>query len=573
MLSNFLSARAGRVLTLVLSLSAIGACTTVVPLVVDIKATAPVLDGFGDSKFASGSSNEAARQLFAQGVDQAFAFNEGEAVRSFKAALAQDPSCAMCAWGVAWQLGPNINRPERGDLKSAISYVDYAVKHSESSSPRDKALIQSLALRYGHQAARSIAPLPADMCIGPAGKSVPVNPLDGAYADMLRSMVKQYPADSDVLALYAEAEMLVTRGAYWDRETGKPNGRIGALSSQLEEGLKRTPEHVGLNHYLIHATDSFVAASRAEGAADRLAKLAPKSPHLLHMPSHTYTQVGRFADATRVNQLAVAADAAQEETLKKQGFSNTKDWRFHNLHVQWYAALMEGRGDLALETARTQAARSANGAHVMDQYMRSLPLLTMLQLQRWEAILAEPLPKADKGLDKAFSDMVRGIALLQQGKLDEARANLERIKAIEKAMAEDKGLTGMFGQIARVQVHTIKDELSAEILFKEGKVDDAVKAMVHTVEVAAFVELREPPFFASIPRLRLGEMQLLAKRPADAEKTFRKDLADRPKNGWALSGLQRALSAQGRSEDAAAVQRQLALSWVAADKSLAKTGP
>lgn len=544
MTSQYFNTRTGRILALVLSLSAIGACTTVVPLIVDIKATAPVLEGFGDSKFASGSSNPAAQKLFAQGVSQAYAFNEAEAVRAFKAALAQDPSCAMCAWGVAWQLGPTINNLQRGDLKHAISYVDYAVKQSESSSPRDKALIQSLALRYGHQAARTIAPLPADMCIGPASKSMPVDPLDTAYADMMRSLARQYPDDGDILALYAEAEMVVTRGLYWDRATGKPNGRIGTLSTMLESALQKQPDHVGLNHYLIHATDSVVAASRAEGAADRLGKLAPKSPHLLHMPSHTYTLVGRFADATRVNQLAVAADAEQDELLKKQGFSRTKDWRSHNLHVQWYAALMENRAELALETARTLAQRSAQGTHVMDEYMRGLPLLTMLQLQRWDAILAEPQPKGDKGLEKAFSEMVRGVALLQQGKLDDARANLERIKVIEKAIIADKSITAMFAQIAQTQAHTLKDYLEAEILFKEGKAEDGVKRMVHTVEVATVVELREPPFFASIPRLRLGEMQFAMKRFADAEKTFRKDLADRPKNGWALGGLQRAIDAQ-----------------------------
>ena len=80
---------------------------------------------------------------------QVYAFNEIEAIRSFKAALAQDPDCAQCAWGVAYQMGPNINDTERHDLREALRYVDYAVKHSVGSSAHDRALIDALAVRYG----------------------------------------------------------------------------------------------------------------------------------------------------------------------------------------------------------------------------------------------------------------------------------------------------------------------------------------------------------------------------------------------------------------------------------------
>ena len=51
---------------------------------------------------------------------------EIEAVRAFKAALALDPTCALCAWGVAWQLGPIINTPARGDLREAQRYTALA---------------------------------------------------------------------------------------------------------------------------------------------------------------------------------------------------------------------------------------------------------------------------------------------------------------------------------------------------------------------------------------------------------------------------------------------------------------
>lgn len=562
-----------RKLTLVLSLAALGACS-VMPLAVDTTAKAPVLDGFGAATLAAGNANEAARQLFAQGMAQAYGFNEAEAIRSFKAALAKDPACAMCAWGVAWQMGPNINNPSRANAKEAMRYVDYAVRHGKESSPREQALIQSLALRYGHDSARAIAPPPGEVCTTAADESEPVNQLDAAYAEFMRDLAARHPADPDLLSLYAEAEMIITRGArgaWWDPETGKPAGRIGELATQIEKALVLHPDHTGLNHYMVHAADSVHSARRAEAAADRLAKLAPKSPHLLHMPSHTYAHLGRFADATRVNQAAVAADVAMIEELKKQGFSNTKDWRGHNLHFQWYSALMEGRAELALATSRTQAERS-QGANSFHEYVRSLPILTLLHLRRWDAVLAEAEPKSKDGIEQALHDMARGIAYARLGKLAEAKAANERLKPLVAKMTADQKATGFGARMTRSFGGSAGEQLAAEIAFQEGQVDAAIALQEQAIKSAIHAERTEPPSLASGPRIRLGEMQLRAKRFADAEKTFRADLAERPRNGWALDGLQQALAAQGKAAEAATVQRELALSWAAADKGLARTG-
>ena len=40
-----------------------------------------------------------------------FGFNHAEAARAFRAAQQLDPGCAMCYWGEALVLGPNINAP------------------------------------------------------------------------------------------------------------------------------------------------------------------------------------------------------------------------------------------------------------------------------------------------------------------------------------------------------------------------------------------------------------------------------------------------------------------------------
>ena len=559
--------RCARQLCLASSLSVLAACA-VLPLALDGKAIAPVLDGFGETTLVPSQANEPARRLFAQGVAQMYAFNETEAIRAFKAALAKDPECALCAWGVALQMGPIINNPKRGDLTVAKQYIDYATKHSQGASPRDLALIESLAIRYSHGSARAVAPLPGAICRSPASLGgEAADPLDIAYADYMRALTARFPADPDVLTIYAEAEMVVTTGDPWDPVTGKPSGRIGELAAQLEAGLARDPDHVGLNHYMIHAVDDVRVAPRALASADRLGKLAPKSPHLVHMPAHTYALVGRYADATRANQMAVANDDAMDTELKRQNFAITKDWRGHNTHFQWYAALMEGRGDLAVTTARAAAKRS-RGDHEFSEYNRSLPMLTLLHLQQWDALLKEPMPTGSKGVAMVFGEMSRGIAMARSGQAANAKAALARLESAVKSLHQKHSGKDWMGKMMGNIATTALAQLGAEIALMEGHADKAVTLQALAATAAAHADRSEPPMLAGGPLQRLGDMQLRAKNFAAAEKTFRQDLASHPANGWALHGLGKALAAQGKTADAQRTQRDLATSWAMADSQL-----
>lgn len=556
-----------RVSILSLAVAVVGACS-LIPFLPDQKATAPVLDGFGDSSLLPSQASPAAQALFAQGMAQVYGFNGVEAIRAFKAALAKDPSCAMCAWGVAHQMGPNINSPTRGDLSEAVKYVDYALKHSASSSPRDQALIASLALRYAHASAkRDVAPLIGEVCTV-AGKGVErANPLDVAYAERMAQLVGLFPNDPDVLVMYAEAEMVATTGDWWDRKTGQPGGKIGEVADRLEAALKKYPDHTGLNHYMIHSVDAANVASRAVPAADRLGLLAPKSPHLLHMPSHTYAQVGRYADATRVNQLAVAADEAMMAELKRQNFKDTKDWRGHNRHFQWYGALMEGRGDLALETARAAAA-SSTGDHTYGEYVRSLPMLTLVVLQRWEALQKEPKPSGSQGVASVMGEMAHGIAYARTGQIDAAKAALAKLEPAAKDLLKKNTGSDFFAKLVRSIVGTAEHQLRAELALAEGRIDDALAEQAQAVTAAYDADHTEPPTLAGASRSRLGMMQIQAKKYADAEQSFRDDLKEHLHSGWSLQGLTIALTAQGKNVEAQSLKADLDQSWKLADTQL-----
>lgn len=547
----------------------LAACTTAT-FQLDRSATAPHLEGFGHVQMATSVRSPAALALFEQGMAQAYAFNEVEAVRAFKAALAQDPHCAPCAWGVAYQLGPNINNTDRGDLKEALAYVDLALKEAEGASPRERQLIEALALRYAHGSeARNTAPLQGEICGASkgGGQDDRPHPLDVAYAERMRELANRYPDDPDILSMYAEAEMIATTGDWWDRQTGRPAGRMGEVAERLEAALARHPQHTGLNHYLIHAVDAVQVAHRAVAAADRLGALAPNSPHLIHMPAHTYVQVGRYADATRVNQQALEADTRLTQTLDAQHFKPSKNWRYHNGHFQWYGALMEGRGDLALQSAREAAAR-ATADHEYHEYQRSLPMLTLVRFERWSDILKEPMPSGDKGVAALLGEMARGMALAHTGKPEEATAAQDRVDTAAAGLLRRHSGRTYIPRMMRSLAQTAQAQLRATRAQAAHDLDQALLAQAEAVKAAYEVDGTEPPMLAAGSRLALGELQLQAGKLAEAERSFRDDLVQHPHSGWALRGLEQSLRRAGKASDAAQARAELQRDWALADAAL-----
>jgi predicted Zn-dependent protease len=555
------------------ALAVLSACA-IAPLQPDLTARAPVLDGFGSIDVPLTTASDAARRLFQQGLLQAYAFNEKEAARQFKAALAADPACALCAWGVAWQLGPNINAPERGDLREARQYIVHAQRHADAATARERGLIDAMAVRYGVAERTGTAdgvasgPAQGDVCRGARGGAAKADPLDVAYADRLHALLLASPDDADLLSLWSEAAMIATRDDWWDEATGKPAPRIGEVVDRIEKLLARQPSHTGLNHYMIHAADSTAGASRALPAAERMAALAPKAPHLVHMPSHIFVRVGRYDEAAQVNQKAVAADGALDEVQKQQGFTASKDWRGHNIHFLWYAALMQGRGDEALAAARTLAERAKGRDHSYPEYMRSLPLLTLLRLERWEAVLAEPMASGERGMAQALSAQAQGSAQARLGRVAEAKQNLTSAEAALKKVHAAHGGDDDFARGLRDMATAAVSRLRAEIALAEKRGDEALAEQARAVAAAKRADDAEPPMLAAGATLTLADMQLALGRAADAEATFRDDLKARPDSGWALQGLARALAAQGKSAEAASIRERADRAWVQAEPGL-----
>jgi tetratricopeptide (TPR) repeat protein len=339
------------------------------------------------------------------------------------------------------------------------------------------------------------------------------------------------------------------------------------MAQRLERALASSPTHTGLNHYLIHAVDAPRVASRAEASADRLGTLAPASPHLLHMPAHTYVRLGRWNDAVQVNIEALDADVRQERALKDQGFEPSPSWEGHNLHFLWYAALMDGRGDLALVQARRLANRAAQRDNATAEFMRALPTFTLARLERWTEVLAEPMPSSRSGIASAVAHQARGVALARLGRQQDARAEASALEALIESTALDG--EKVFGvDPAREVLAVLRARLDAELLASQGAIEVALRALDQAVDREFALESAEPPLLAAGSRLARGDVAASRGRWADAEASYRDDLTEHPNSGWAWRGLARALAAQGRASDAAQAHEAWQRAWASADDRL-----
>src|SRR4029077_13149991 len=113
------------------------------------KAGAPVFKGLGSHHHPISTKNPQTQAFFDQGVNLLFGFNHAEAIRSFREAARLDPDCAMCWWGVAVALGPNINLPMPPDaVAPAVAAVQMARALEPHASPEETAWIEALAARY-----------------------------------------------------------------------------------------------------------------------------------------------------------------------------------------------------------------------------------------------------------------------------------------------------------------------------------------------------------------------------------------------------------------------------------------
>ncbi|HEY0064474.1 MAG TPA: hypothetical protein VGC21_20325 [Telluria sp.] len=520
---------------------------------------APALEGFGNVHRPVAGAAPQVQAWFDQGLRQAYAFDEAEAARAFKAALQLDPACAMCAWGVAWQLGPNYNHRRRGDYAEARRHAVLAQQLlGEGATRLERDLVAALVARYGEAGQASAAQIAQAEAICGAGKS-DGDPLDVIYAQNMRMLADANPNDPDVQALFAEAELIAAPRTGYDPVTLVTSGRMRALFDRLEAALRKHPQHTGLIHYYTHAADTPAEAARAAPAAALLARLAPDASHLVHMPSHLAMRLGRYADAVRANQQALDAQRRLSATLEKQGFTLLTDWNAHNRRFLWIAAQIQGDRATAMAQARQLADSAGNRGDDWSQFLRAMPLLTMVHFGQWDDILYTG--KADT-LAPHLLAYARALARIRKGLAVEAEVQqLELHLAQAAAQGADAKAGAAFATMLLAQVKADQALARSDTASARAELRKALAA-------EADFPAQEPPLWADSAQRNLGNVLLRARDFSAAESAFRADLKQLPNNVWALKGLHQALQGQGKKSQAAQVRKAWRTSATNADPAL-----
>jgi len=516
----------------------------------DAERTAPLLEGMGDLHWPISTDSELAQRYFDQALTLAYGFNHLEAERSFREAARLDDQCAMCFWGAALVLGPNINDPVPTPEREVKAYetLGEALARLQYANEKERALIEALETRYA-------ATPPADR-----------SSLDQAYAEAMRSVAKRFPDDLQVQTLFAEAMMDTMPWAYWT-EDAQPKPLTEEVFATLDFVLERDPDHPGANHFYIHAVEQ-EQPERGVKSADNLRRVVPGAGHLVHMPSHIYIRVGRYHDGSLANELAIEADNDYVTQCRAQGIYPVA-YVPHNHHFLWATATMEGRSADALDAAR-HTAQHVDRSLIREvqfgvlQHFSAIPYYALVRFGKWEEILREPAPEADLLYPTAVWHYARGIAYVRGKKLKEAIQELRQVRTISAdPRLEEIRIWGLnpTSSLAKIAAAV----LQAEIAAARKNTKAAVAQLRKAIAIEDGLIYGEPPDWFYPVRQNLGAILLEADRPRAAEKVYREDLARFPDNGWSLFGLAQSLRAQGKNQEADEVQRRFEVAWQYAD--------
>ncbi|KIZ07350.1 hypothetical protein MNEG_0599 [Monoraphidium neglectum] len=564
------------------------------------------------------SKSEHAQALFDLGLLQAWGFEHQEAAVNFEAALRFDPKCTMCQWGLAYASGPypNVVTGQEGDpfpvftrsaaqagedhAKKALQMAKDAVEAGDGDTDllqRELQLAELMARRF-HSAALAVR-----------GSGEQWYAQEREYAEALAALGERLGNDADVFALSAEAFMNLKP---WDYYTNLGNLRPEGVKAeeQLLRALAIDEHHPLALHLHVHVTEAAAPtlegaggdraswAGRGLGSAEKLAALAAQHGHLIHMPSHTFVRVGLYKTAVESNKKAYEFD------VSRSTHCITPYLPEHNIHLLIYAASMGGQLHTAEAYAKgVRSLRERVGAKWISpgNDWTSLPLV-LARYGEWRKVLqlSEPPQDARGGgahggpqYSQVVYRFVRVLAMAAR-----ADAYSRRALAVDDQLAYDLAAKGAKARLddvtgemrlLRAAIRAIPTETptrpgtalgiyasSYQALGRmHGAVAEARIALMlnHTSQARAILQLQdalaeeeglgymEPPRSHQPTRQCLGFVLLQAGRPAEAADVFRKDLLQHPNNGWSLTGLTEALTAEGDSAGAAKASEQLTKAW------------
>jgi tetratricopeptide (TPR) repeat protein len=525
---------------------------------------AVLIEGLGKYSRPITTPSAVAQRYFDQGLLFVYGYYFSEALASFQEAARLDPACPMVYWGMAMAIGSNPNSRYSGVPDDPQGKGREAIQKAWSlragASPKEVAFIAALLVRYDNE------------------KYPDRKQRDGAYAQAMKELFTRYSDDPEAGTFYADSLMTVSPWNYW-RPDGSPRPGTTEVVTALERVMAMRPNHPGANHLYVHLFENSQNPSRALVAADRLEQTMPGAGHIVHMPSHIYIRVGQYDKAIASNKRSLAADKEELRLWGDRAFPSEVTYplsaKTHAMHANEFirsAATWQGNFTTAVEAARASAAEAAqmvmgvmgSNGPVQRRYVQ--PWLTYRRFQKWQEILALPMPAKGMPYEEGTWHFVRGSAFTALGRTQDAQGELEQLKTL----ATDPAMARLMVAVnpASIVLNLSAEILSGELAAKRGEIESALSHLEKAVRIEDGLAYMEPPDWDHPVRLNLGAVLLEAKRPAEAEVVYWEDLRRHPENGWALHGLAQAFRAEGKNEEATQTEERFRKAWAQADSKL-----
>jgi len=473
------------------------------------------------------SCSPAGQTQFNRATAMLHSFWYDEAEKAFSAVAATDPGCAMGYWGVAMSLYHPVWAPSTGpELQRGWAAIEKA-KAVGAKTERERDYIAAIEAFYkdfdklDHRT-RAVA-----------------------YEKAMEKVYLTYSKDREAAIFYALA-LLGTA-----LPTDKTYANQKRAADILNKVLPEEPEHPGVAHYLIHSFDYPQLARLALPAARSYAKIAPASPHALHMPSHIFTRLGLWDESIQSN-IASAAAAASHVAKTHPGAAS-----FDQLHAMDYLvyAYLQGAQDQKAERVleQTRTFNRVDAEVFAAAYaFGAIPARYALERRRWaEAARLQVHPTSfpwDRfRYAEAMTYFARAVGAARNGEAAAARKDVEKLSSIQSALAEAKD--GYWANQVEIQ-----RRLAAAWLARADKRDEeALKLMRAAVELEASTEKHPVTPGPIIPaREMLGDMLIELNQPGQALREFETSLRDSPNRFNGLYGAAHAAELSGDLKTASA---------------------
>jgi tetratricopeptide (TPR) repeat protein len=400
----------------------------------------------------------ASQAAFNRGVALVHSFWYEEGEKQFSAIVQQDPHCAMAHWGLVMSSFHQIwDRPDASNLSAGwaqLQQVQTLAAQHPAATERERQYIGALSEFYRP---------------GKADYEVRIK----AYSSAMAALHARYPEDVDAAAFYGLSLLAATA----PDDLSLTNNR--AALALLLPLFVQYPDHPGVEHYIIHASDTPALARQGLPAAERYETVAASVPHGVHMPGHIYARLGMWQPDIRANRASVA-DSQQAERQHEGGVYD----QLHADDFLLYAYIQSGddasaQALLAGNTALIDHLGEMAGMHgggmagMLPFYRVEFPAMYALEMRDWPAALALKAPAQTPATDQLLVYWAHGIAAGHLRQPQEARASRA---AYERMVAEvRKSPEAYLADSPSTDI--AQKEIEAWAAFAEGKQEDALRKM------------------------------------------------------------------------------------------------